>query len=416
MDDFHNLSPSINAAKKEQDEIKTELQQLNNDISSSSTSLNDLESRLLDLYKRCGYPNMPSDDVSIGKSNNVVKDIDKEINLLFLSKDKISQLYALNKVDILIACLTGGIAVLVDFLVVKTPKSLKVNGNDITGSPLTDLIKQIGLTDDNKEAKWVQSLEKWFHVDYDPSIKENIEKMYPKNHRIFSLGHDPSIMGLIWGIKDIVCGTFSYINADGILCIDKVAKANFKNLFYAPILWLGHLISDMFTKAGLPIPGGCALRVLQFGNFSEKDKTIGELIEYMYVTGYDLRHLAVASICNIVIELIIRIYMFLLGNVKDTNVGVLFEEQYNHVKNYRKKHKLLIASYSVASCGNIVKIAMYNGAPNAINLPIWYGFVKEAIIQLGILTSDSNKAIEAIEDRHLINERFEALIKMGRDF
>lgn len=52
-----------------------------------------------------------------------------------------------------------------------------------------------------------------------------------KNHRVYSLGHDPSILGLIWGIKDIVSGTFSYIDKNGVLHIDKVIEPDLKRYF-----------------------------------------------------------------------------------------------------------------------------------------------------------------------------------------
>lgn len=416
MDDFHKLSSKISEAKESQKEIRSNLQHLENEISNNGELLDDLNARLSNLYQTLGIPNEPLDDTRNSESENMVKDIDEQINVLFPYKDKISLSYTLNKVDILVSCLAGGIAIIVDFFVVKTPNKIKVNGNLNDGSLMTNLLKQVGLTSDNEKAKWIEKLEDWFHVDYDPSIKENVKGMGPLNHRIFSLGHDPSLIGFIWGVKDIVCGTFSYINADGVLCIDKVANADLMKIFYAPIVWSGHLVSDLFTKAGLPIPGGCALRVLQFGNLDEQNRTIGEIVKYMYTSGYDLRHFAVASICNVVIELIIRVYMFLVGDIETKGEKCLYEKEYNHIKNYRKKHKLLIVSYAVASCGNIAKIAAYQGAPNAINLPIWYGLIKEAIIQFSILTNNSNVAIEAIENRHLIDERFEMLINMNKDF
>ena len=416
MDDFHKLSSTIDSIKVEQKKTDSDVKDLRADVIDKQESLISLDEKLKILYREFGISDYGLDTEREEFDEDIISIIDEQIDLLFPSKDKISQSYALNKVDLLVSCLAGGISFLVDFLIVKTPNKIKIDGTSIEGSPLTNLMKQIGLTEDNKATKWVNNLEKWFHVDYDPSIKENVKGMGPQNHRIFSLGHDPSIMGLIWGVKDIVFGTFSYINKDGVLCIDKVTEADLIKIFYAPFVWLGHLISDLFTKAGLPIPGGCVLRTLQFGNLDEQNRTVGELVKHMYTSGYDLRHFAVASICNVVIELIIRVYMFLIGDIKVESEQILYEEEYNHIKNYRKKHKLLIISYAVASCGNIAKLAAYQGAPNAINLPIWYGLIKEAIVQFSILTNNSNIAIEAIENRHLIDERFAMLINMNKDF
>ena len=237
--------------------------------------------------------------------------------------------------------------------------------------------------------------------------------MYPRNHRVYSLGHDPSILGLIWGVKDIVCGTFSYIDKNGVLRIDKVAPADIKKLFYAPVLWLGHIISDVFTKQGIPIPGTSVLRMLKVGSFGEKDRTIGELVTYMYEKGYDLRHLATMSTCRLVIDVVINIYYFLVIKKKTDPSQPLFEKDYVRVKNAQKKSKMSFTAYSIAVAGNIGKVAAYQGSPFAINTAIWYQFAREAITQVVIYMDEGKYAIEAIENRHLIDETFERLLKQS---
>lgn len=419
MEDFHKLSTSIKYIKKEQEDEDVNIQCLTDKLKENRSSLDALIKRIDNLYKAAGF----SQDINFQRSGNntILEEIDIQLHIYFPNDEKTEadKAYDLNQVDVLVACLAGGIATLVDYLMVKTPKNIKIDTVDgrktIEGSPLTKLLKQIGFDSDNRKEKWVICLEKWFPVNYDASTSEHIKGMYSRNHRIFNLGHDPSVMGLIWGIKDIVCGTFSYIDKDGFLHIDKVNEADVKRLFYAPFLWLGHLLSDVFTKAGLPIPGGCMLRTLRFGSFGEKDRVVGEIIEYMYITGYDLRHLATASICNVVIELVIKTYMFLVGDIKIKNNAVLFEREYNKVKNNHKKHKLLMISYSIAVCGNITKVATYQGAPNAINIPIWYSFVKETMTQFALLSKDSNNTIETIENRNLIDERLEYLIRLSKE-
>ena len=419
MEDFHKLSEKIDVIKDIQAEISIETSLLKEVIKANTSNTDVLAQRINNLYQSINAIPISSEfDIQDKPTCVNGDDINEELSKDLLKEDKSSsdKVYDLNNADILVACITGGIAVLVDFLVVKTPKNVKIDGDKVDGSLITHLLKKIGVSENGEKDNWIRSLEKWFHVDYDTAISEHIKGMCPKNHRIFSLGHDPSIMGLIWGVKDIICGTFSYIDKNGVLRIDKVREADIKRLFYEPILWLGHLLSDVFTKAGLPIPGGCALRVLKFGSFGEKDRTIGEIIEYMYVTGYDLRHLATASICNIVIELLIRTYLFLIENKTIKKDFPLFEKEYNKLKNNQKKHKLLMASYSIAVCGNISKIVVYQGQPNAINIPIWYSFAKESISQFIILKNSNDEEIKAIANRHLINERFADIIKYSKKF
>ncbi len=418
MEDFHKLSGKIDVIKNAQKEIELETSSLNEEVKSNASTLDVLTQRLYNLYQDANTPPPVSEfgiQDKIACTN--LGEIDSMLNEDLFKRNKSSsdKVYDLNNADILVACVTGGIAVITDFLIVKTPKNVRIEGDIKEASILTQLIKKIGFTEDGEKAKWIRSLEKWFPVNYDTAISEHIKGMGPRNHRIFSLGHDPSIMGLIWGIKDIVCGTFSYIDKYGVLHMDKVQDADIKRLFYAPILWLGHLLSDVFTKAGLPIPGGCALRVLRFGSFGEKNRTIGDVVEYMYMTGYDLRHLATASMCNVVIELLIRTYLFLIENKAIKGNVPLFEKEYNRLKNYQKKHKLLMTSYSIAVCGNISKIAVYHGQPNAINIPIWYSFAKESISQFIIYKDSSSENIKSIENRHLIDERFADLIKCSKD-
>ena len=415
MDDFHNLSETVDDAIGELSELQSQVEDMSSTQQENTTSLNELRQRVEVLLEGAGFE-VKCDEVTIDDIQQINSEIDKA---LFLMKDKTDSDKALdlNKVDILVACIAGGIAVVVDFLLVKVPKdmNIKLDGEKVhhEGSPLTDLLRKIGKTKDGKEAKWIQSLEKWFPVNYDASIKENIPGMYPRNHRVFSLGHDPSIMGLIWGIKDIVCGTFSYIDANGVLRIDKVTPADVKKLFYAPFLWLGHIISDIFTSQGIPVPGSALLRMLKVGSFGEKDRTVSELVTYMYVQGYDLRHLTTMSICRAVIDVIVNIYYFLVIRQKIDKTLPLFEREYIQVKNERKKRKIMFTAYSIAVAGNIGKVAAYQGSPFAINAAIWYQFSREAITQFVIWRDDGKYAMEAIENRHLIDETFERLLKMS---
>lgn len=415
MDDFHNLSNQTENIQKDLTSMNNQAAELRASMQQDKEALNSLTERVKALLEKVG-----EDSFCFDTSIDDIQQINSELDdALFTMDNKTSADKALdlNKVDILVACIAGGLAVLVDFLIVKVPEdmNIKLNGKNVhhEGSPLTELFKKIGMTQDGKEAKWIQSLENWFHVNYDPSIKENIPGMCPNNHRAFSLGHDPSISGLIWAIKDIVSGTFSYIDKEGILRIDKVAPSDYSKLFYAPVLWLGHIFSDVFTRRGIPIPGTCLLRMLKVGSFGEKSRTVSDLVTYMYVKGYDLRHLATMSICNLVIGVVINIYYFLVIKQDIDSSQPIFEKEYVRVKNNQKKKKLMFTAYSIAVAGNIGKVAAYQGSPFAINAAIWYQFAREAVTQVIINMDDGKYAIEAIENRHLIDETFERLLKQS---
>lgn len=382
----------------------TNMQQMSN--------LNDFSERIKQLAKKLHI----HEAITVEKNDNG-GDLDAPNGTIFKELLDYGQLtdqdkeLRLNKIDYLIASLAGGGAVLVDFLIVGIPKDMKFTNKGETiyqkGSSLTQIIRQIGTTKDGKEAKWVKSLEKWFKVPYDKSIDPLLKHFYPKNHRAFSLGHEPSLSGFIWGVKDIISSTFSSVDQNGILHIEKISETNYLRLFYAPILWLGHIISDVFTTMGVPIPGNSFLRLLQFGSFGENERTIAQISEYMFLNGYDLRHFATMSISNAVIWLITSIYFILTRPNVSTNI-ILAENEYKKIKFNQKQHSVSYIAYSVAVCGNIAKVAIFQGNPNAINASIWLKFIKESIRNIEMIIRDQSGE-KAIENRHVIDENFRIL-------
>lgn len=410
MEDFQNLETPIQEIKNSIQQVENSMNGAAHDISEQEMNLDDLQKRMSAIFAQLGASMPQQIDEETIALNDVLN------TKIFELKDKTEadKAYDLNKTDVLIACLAGGIAILVDFFIVKIPKNMNIHGVKYEGSPLTKLIKKIGIDEEGKEATWIKVLEKWFHVAYDKSTSDNIPGMYPKNHRVYSLSHDPGIIGLIWGIKDIVCGTFSYIDKSGVLHIEKIASTDFSKIFSAPVLWLGHIISDIFTKQGIPIPGTCVLRTLQVGSFGEKNRTIGEIVEYMYVQGYDLRHLATMSTCKLAIDVIIKLYSYLISDkTLDKNSSPLFEKEYIRVRSEQKKRKLFLLAYAIATAGNIGKVAAYHGSPLAINTSIWIQFAKESISQVVICMNNSKPYLDAIENRHLIDESFDRLLQLS---
>lgn len=148
---------------------------------------------------------------------------------------------------------------------------------------------------------------------------------------------------------------------------------------------------------------------MQFGSFGEKQRTISDVARFMYLNGYDLRHFASMSAANAVIELVIRIYYFLVCKKKADDFSLEAEKEYVEIKNKIKLHDMLFVSYAVASCGNIAKICAYQGNPTAFNLPLWLGMTKEAITKAEITTRNSKYYEKAIENRHVIDENFRIL-------
>lgn len=370
-----------------------------------SSELSSLEERLKRLYSNVECEYTDKDKVVINES----------IQASTADLIKLTYPDELSSIDIIVSCVAGGLAILVDFLLVKIPKTTNIVRNSKVikqeGSALTDLIRRIGFDENGKTSSWIKVLEKYFNVPFDKSIISGEKGFHPKSHRLYSLAHDPSPSGLLWAIKDILCGTTSYIDQAGNLKMVPSKPASLKSKLFIPIIWIGHIISDIFTKAGIPIPGACFLRTLQIGSFGEKRRTIGEVVEYMYLNGYDVRHLATMATSNAVIEIIVRIYHCLTRDFINAlgKPSALIQADKAIVEH--RLLKMRFYSYAVAACGNIGKMAIYQWNPTALNLALWIEFLRTSIKEYEKSFGSESQYIDAVKKREIINASFENLKK-----
>jgi hypothetical protein len=104
-------------------------------------------------------------------------------------------------------------------------------------------------------------------------INVKVEGLGPRTHRFQSLGHDP-VLGFIFGVKDILRGTFTSIDTNGHLISQNVEIKDptilGMNLFEALARVFGHMKSDIGTPGNLPVPLMPLFNILQFGSFGEK--------------------------------------------------------------------------------------------------------------------------------------------------
>lgn len=405
MDDIHNLTPAIKDISEAQSSIQQQITDISGDVDKDNIELASIKERVNLLLKRHGNGDIVEfEECDLNEVNKVLRSrlID------FDGLTEADKALGLSSVDYIVAALAGGMAVVIDFLLVKIPQNMKYEGKfDQEGSPLTELLRKIGRESDGKEAKWIGVFEKWFHVNYDPSIKEGV--FGPRNHRIYSGGHDPSPAGLIFAIKDILSGTFTYFDKSGRLVIEKAAEMELWKKCIAPIMWLGHLLSDLFTSAGVPVPGGCLLRAIQVGEFGKKGRTFGELMDWMFMKGYDMRHLATMSICNAAMHLVIGLYLAFVSPLEESDSKLVSEREFVEIRKNERSVKMKFVASSVAVAGNISKICVYEGNPLAFNYSVWYEMIKHSITEIEILTKDRS-AETAIEKRHIIDENFDVLL------
>ena len=401
------LTSSIGRIEEGVSQLGSEISSLSDIIAMDSSELDILEQRIQKLAKKKGI-------VIESQENTETVTIETETTNEHPSKMKDIQFFdELSPVDIAIICTAGGLGVLVDFLVVKIPKSTNIVRNKELshqeGSPLTSILRGIGFDKEGKTSNWVKVLEKWFKVNYDRSIIPGEKGFCPRTHRLYNLAHDPSPAGFLWALKDAISGTMTYIDNAGILKSIPTTKCTPFKILAMPIIWIGHIISDIFTKVGIPVPGSCLLRTLQFGSFGEKGRTIGQVVEYMYLERYDLRHFVTMSSVNAVIELVICIYYILTKPkvAQFARPAALIEADKAMIAT--RLQKMRFYSYAIAVGGNTAKLAAYRWNPLALNTPVWIEFLRLSVAEIERRKSTDNDVLKAIKLRQTIDKGYDNL-------
>lgn len=409
---FFKLDDKLKQNQDSLEEAKSLCDKVKQSGSNNENELKDLQNRLNSIKKVLGIEPIPQNFYEDNiRSIEAIDSICYEFIPDEGSKKILDNSYNLKGIDILFATLIGGLGVIIDFLTVKIPKDQLYQGKiEQSGSGLTKFFKSFGLDEKGNASKWVNVLEEKFKVPYDKSIDPSIPGLHPRTHRMLTPGHDP-ILGIIFGTSDIINGNMTSIDANGVIRIEKIAEnIPFEERLLAPIIWFCHILSDVATKMGIPIPGWCVLNTFQCGSFGEKQRTIAEIARYMYLESYDLRHLLTMSVVPATIGLLIRLYFFLFAKGNENANNILCEQEYAKIKNNIKLHKLLFIAHSVAAVGNAAKIATYQGNPTSINLPVWLATAKEAVIMARVVLRDKSGE-QAIEGRHQIDDCWEYLLK-----
>lgn len=299
-------------------------------------------------------------------------------------RDKFNLLHKLDPLDYGIAGIAGTLAALVDIFLVRIPSTKGLLGGSGThGGPLSDFFRDH--LKSNFSPEEIRDLERNNWVPYDASTSENlaekIEGLGPRSHRFQSLGHDP-LLGFIFGVKDIMCGTMTAIDTNGKLIVQAIPGApSGMNIFEAIIRQIGHLKSDVGTNAGLPVPFMPLLQMMQIGSFGKRGRTIGRLTRTMYAQGYDFGHFLAMSVPVLLIEVLVRTFYFM----KRLHEGYSFMESIPfNIPGQPSKPKLqtmLFIAHTLATAANAGKVAITEN-PLSINFPQWIWFAKSALQQL----------------------------------
>ena len=299
----------------------------------------------------------------------------------------------LSNTDLAIIAIAGILATVLDILIVRIPKDVNyINKYRQEGSLVTKFLRERGTDSDGKLNVVLAWLEKNCKLPFDRVQGVPVDGFNAKQHRLLGLAHDP-LLGIIFGTLDIWNGSVTTINPHGKFKVIKTVDVDDPiKLLFAPVFWLGHIISDLCTPMGIEIPGWGLLQILQVGSFGEKERTIADISRYMYLQGYDIRHFLTMSIVPGAVELVVRGYFnFIKYYEKQDNLQglpMLAESEMQKIADNLKLNKMLFLAHAAASSGNALKVAIYKGNPSAININEWGVFFKESVIMLNALRRD----------------------------
>lgn len=245
------------------------------------------------------------------------------------------------------------------------------------GSPLTKWLKE-----HSKEVheNVLKRFEKHAKVPYDDVRHPSVPGMRPKTHRSQSFGHDP-ILGVIFGIVDILGGTGTYIDKYGDIIKVYKGPTDPVSLTDAFLRVFFHLLSDVCTSAGIQPPFFTLLQLVKvkspfvLGPSGEKVSWT-DVARYMYVHGYDLRHFATMGLVPATVEMVIRGWRLCEG----------YEKEGDPELTKAKTASMLMMEHTMATSGSLIKTgAIYHMNPLALNwaqalwmFPVTISWIRES--------------------------------------
>ncbi len=397
---FHQmLSPVVDSI----DKIKQAKSSVSDEMHDERQNCNQLADKIDCLARDMGISVQ-----TLKLSDPPLKDIDGVVNRELYKVSGTAKIFpSLRPEEYTVAILSGFIAVLIDVIFVGTPEVVKIyrGGERFDGSLLTGVFKKLGKTKDGE----LSPIFKWFSdtckVPYDISAQSGV--MNPNNHRLRNFSHDP-FLGVFFAVVDILCGTTTCIDNSGQLKVLLSPKeVPISEKFLALFYYLGHLLSDLCTARGLPVPGFC---LTQFFTNGASDASLAKIAERMYLDGYDLRHLASTAVPVGIKNLLVDSYLSLTKEVENTVSLNLAEKERRNLNASLKREKMMFVSNVTATVGNTVKfLAPPNcGNPCALNLSQWFAFVTSscAMIKAGL----RDRTVEAVMDnREAIEKNWDIL-------
>lgn len=279
----------------------------------------------------------------------------------------------------------------------------------------------------------ISYLEKQHPVGYDTQHSKHIVEMTgmsADNHHLLSIAHEPSLLGLIVGIRDQLTGTSTFMTKEGKII--NIASQNknkeltgniFEQIIQATDNWFGHIMSDISGSkdskgrgSGLPVPGWSSLQKLQFGNVKLKTNkpntyTFAQVSEWMFKNGYDVRAFTAELIPVLIYETLIRLYWIYKQHLY---YGKSLKDSFP-IANNRELARLLLIGGSTFSSIDVTHGLIKSGKKGGVQPQGIATFImtvnKPGLIDLGFrsyqnvrLELEHRKTVERILDEDIVLE------------
>jgi hypothetical protein len=277
----------------------------------------------------------------------------------------------LDATDLIIATVAGLAAAAVDVTIVKIPKTMRFNGAPQEGSSLTEYLRSKAVPSDN----WLAELAR---VPFDSLNPDQPDlRLSPMTHRADTFGHDP-LVGLVFGVIDIMRGTSTGVARDGTMFVRDIADPTTSNPLAAIVLELAHLLSDVGTRSGLPLPGWSLLRLVNAGSFG--GQSVSDLARQMYLRGFNTWHLPAMGASVSAAEITLRAGWALRGSLDEDWAKQCDDEERmagtTRTGNHPRFLMMSLLTHGIATAANAGKIAAAGGNPLAWNMTQWARFAQ----------------------------------------
>lgn len=338
-------------------------------LSINVRSLDQRIARLEGLVNRGAEPPQRSDEEQSIRdllSSTELARIDDRIDCRFIIRAD------LDRWDVAIAISAGIAAACVDALIVADP----ANG-------ITKWLRDNGAV---RDSAWLKQLEKNAKVPYDTSIGYGL---HPKNHRVLTPGHDP-LIGLVLGTRDILNATMTRTDIHGTLrFIERPTHESDTDLFGALVTQMTHLMSDLVTPAGLPLPGWTSLTTIP---------GMADTAVEMYRKGYDTWHLAPMALP--------------VASIHATTSAYWALREENEAVSKDRKDAVTLVATGIAAMGDLAAVLATNGSPLGANYVTWLELSRRVAkaanrrsYRSALVTMD-----DATRNQHLLNHGWSALL------